>query len=284
MHIRIQDGEVSEWQDLGFIIADEIECVNRDAGVIDVVVLDINHALVYSTLSDEVWGGWVLVGGTLMEVPSCAVRSSTIIACMARGTNNAGYYIGAHSGKWTKYYDMQGSLMSSIGCVTRGVIFINCFASGTNLHLYNKYWSKAGWGGWQDLGGLVKGRPSVTTWNLTTSDLRRIDVFSLGVMANNVVQKTWDGVLWLEWVDLGGTFASSPECVTTGVNKIHCFAVGVESDLYKNDYESGWWSGWTSVRVKCIETPSCVVSNPNVVSCYCRDFDQSLIEMVFDYN
>ena len=278
MHIRIQDGEVSEWQDLGFIIADEIECVNRDAGVIDVVVLDIDHALVHNTLSDEVWGGWGSQEGKLMEVPSCGVRSATTILCMARGTNSRGYYIGATSGKWTNYADMQGTLLHPIGCVARGNVNFNCFASGTNSHLYTKYYTGS-WGGWQDLGGLVKGRPSVTKWNMS-----RIDVFSLDPRTNSVVQKTYHGGTWLEWVDLGGTFASSPECVTTGIDRIHCFAVGDESDLYKNDYESGWWSGWTSVRVKCIETPSCVVSNPNVVFCYCRDFNQALMEMVFDYN
>ena len=58
MHIRIQDGEYSEWQDLGYIIIDEIECVNRGVGVIDVMAQDINSALAHNALSDEEWSGW----------------------------------------------------------------------------------------------------------------------------------------------------------------------------------------------------------------------------------
>ena len=283
MHIRIQDGEHSEWQDLGFVIVGDIECLNRGAGVIDVIVLDVIHRLFHNTLSDEKWSGWVLNGGRLMEVPSCAAQSSTDIACMARGTDNGAYYIGLSGGKWTSFSSMGGQLLHPIGCVTRGKLHIDCFTSGSNLRMYTKYWSKAGWGGWADLGGTVKGRPSVTTWNLTT-DGRRIDVFFLDIRTNSVLQRTWDGWKWLVWVDLGGYFASNPECVTTGVDKIHCFAVSYEFYLYRNDYEAGWWSGWTSVEVKCIETPSCVVSTPNVVSCYCRDFNLTLMDMVFDYN
>ena len=112
-----------------------------------------------------------------MEVPSCFFRSSTVVGCVTRNSVNNPFYIHISNGKLGSYSEIKGTLMHPIGCVAQDDININCFAIGSNMHLHDKHWSKSGWSDWHDIGGLVKGRPSVTTWNVPKSNKRRIDVF-----------------------------------------------------------------------------------------------------------
>ena len=274
MHISIDNGVYSEWEDLGGTIVDEIECVSRDVGFIDVLVLGTDIALWVNTFSGGKWSGWKSKGGRLMEVPSCAARTPEIVNCMLRGTTNKGYHIGAVNGQWTSYTDLGGVLFNPLGCSARGANNFNCFVSGLNLNLYQRYWIQGvGWQGYQNLKGLVKGRPSATSWSSN-----RIDVFSLGVKTDSVMQKTWiDGKGWQEWVDLGGVFDSAPECVTAGVGKIHCFAVGKESCLYRNSFDGAKWSGWIKSYGFYLETPSCVVSDEDEVACAIRRFNKEVV-------
>lgn len=136
------------------------------------------------------------------------------------------------------------------------------------------------WIAWVDLGGSLKGRPSVITW-----DKNRIDVFVLGTQ-NDVRVKTWNGSQWLDWISLGGVFDSDPECVTTGVGKIHCFIIGPRSWLYRNSLTDDEWSGWTAERVGFdifLETPSCVVSGKDEVACYLRDSTRGIIQIFYRF-
>ena len=281
LHISIDKGVYSDWEDLGGIIVDEIECISRDIGIIDVLVLGTNTGLYIKTFSDGKWSGWVSKGGQLMEVPSCAVRTPSIIDCMLRGSANQGYHIGTVDGEWGTYKDLGGSLFSPIGCSSRTETMLNCFVSGMDLHLNQIYKSQESeWHDYADLGCLVKGRPSVTTW-----DRYRMDVFTLGVETNSVMHKIYndDGKWQKDWVDLGGVFDSAPDCVTTGVGKIHCFAVGEESYLYRNAFDGMKWSSWKRSFGFFLETPSCVVSNENEVTCAIRRFNKEVVLLTYRF-
>ena len=279
LHISIDNGVYSDWEDLGGVIVDEIECVSRDVGIIDVLVLDTDIALLVKTFSGGEWSDWQSKAkGRYMEVPSCVARTPSVVDCMLRATILRGNYISATNGEWTSVIDLAGHLFDSIGCSARDESHLDCFVIGTSLNLYQRYWIKSsGWDGYVNLGGSVKGRPSVTTW-----DANRIDVFTLGVKTNSVMQMTFDG-RWQAWVDLGGVFDSAPECVTTGVGKIHCFAVGHGSYLYRNSFDGSTWSDWIQSFGFFLETPSCVVSNEDEITCAVRRFNKEVVLLTYRF-
>ena len=274
LHMSIDNGEYSEWEDLQGTIVGEIECVSRAVGIISVLVLDTTLGLCIKTYSEGQWSDWVSKGGKLMEVPSCVARTPAIVNCLLRDIHNTGHIISEIIGTWGNYFNIDGTLWSTFVGSSRSHNILDNFAIATDLHLWVRSWIEPKWIGWTDLGVLMTSRPSVTTW-----DKNRIDVFALGVK-NNVVQKTFDGS-WKEEVDLGGVFDSAPECVTTGVGRIHCFAIGANSYLYRNEYHGEKWSGWISTSIPFSETPSCVVSRRHEVSCYLRGFDKQVFEVVF---
>ena len=274
--MSIDNGEYSEWEDLEGTIVGDIECVSRAVGIISVLVIGANNALFVKTYSEGQWSDWVSNGGHLMEVPSCVVRTPAIINCLVRDVHNTGFIISEINGTWYNYFNFGRTAWSSFVPSSRSHSIIDNFVVGFELRLWKRSWNaKGGWVNWEDLGGLIVSRPSVTTWAEN-----RIDVFALG-WKNNVVQKTYDGGSWKDEVDLGGVFESVPECVTTGVGRIHCFAIGANSYLYRNECYGQKWRGWTSTNIPFVETPSCVVSRKHEVSCYLRAFDKQVFEVVF---
>ena len=278
MHISIDNGVYSEWEDLGGTIIDEIECVSRDVGIIDVLVLGTDTALWVKTFSDGKWSDWESKGGQLMEVPSCVVRTPSNVHCIMRGPASKGYHIKAVDGEWGKPTGLGGILFSPFGCTSLNEGHFACFAASMDLILSQKYWTPGtGWGGFYGRGGLVKGRPSATSWGSN-----RMDIFSLGVRPNSVLQMTYDGK-WHDGVDLGGVFDSAPECVTTGVGKIHCFAVGEGSYLYRNSFDGAKWSDWEKSFGFFLETPSCVVSNEDEVTCAIRRFNKEVALLTYRF-
>ena len=279
MHISIDKGVYSEWEDLGGTIVDEIECVSRDVGIIDVLVLGTNVALYIKTFSGGKWSGWQSKGGRLMEVPSCIARSPSAVDCMFRGDVNGGHHIGAVNGKWGSRTNLRGIFFGPFGCTSLNKDHFACFATVMDLGLYEKYKLVSGdWPSGYDVHrGLVNGRPSATSWSSN-----RMDIFSLGVKENSVMQRTYDGK-WRDWVDLGGVFHSAPECVTTGVGKIHCFAVGEGSYLYRNSFDGMKWLGWEKSFGFFLETPSCVVSDEDEVTCAIRRYNKEVALLTYRF-
>ena len=274
MHISIDNGVYSKWEDLGGTIIDEIECVSRDVGFIDVLVLGTNIALFINTFSGGKWSGWQSKGGELMEVPSCAVRTHSTVGCMVRNKLNEGHYIAAVDGEWTEYTNLGLTLFGPFGCTSLNKDHFASFAASIDLTLVEKFQISAEWlPGYSDHGGQVKGRPSVTSWKSNN----RMDIFALNAKNNSVVLLTHGAKGWEKWVDLGGVFDSPPECVTTSVGKIHCFAVGNGSYLYRNFFDGEKWSGWEKSFGFFLETPSCVVSNKDEITCAIRSFNKEVV-------
>ena len=278
MHISIDNGVYSEWEDLGGTIIDEIECVSRDVGIIDVLVLGTSSALFIKTFSGGKWSGWQSKGGRLIEVPSCITRTPSAVDCMFRGQGNEGQHIGAVDGKWTEYKNLGGILFCPFGCTSLNKDHLACFGANGGMTLVDIYWTTGtGWSRYYFRGGLMNGRPSATSWSSN-----RMDIFSLGVKENSVMQRTYDGK-WRDWVDLGGVFHSAPECVTTGVGKIHCFAVGEGSYLYRNSFDGMKWLGWEKSFGFFLETPSCVVSDEDEVTCAIRRYNKEVALLTYRF-
>ena len=86
------------------------------------------------------------------------------------------------------------------------------------------------WHGWEDLGGVIVGAPTVASWSAN-----RLDCFVRGTN-NRMYHKWWNGSSWSGWENLGGVIVGSPAAVSWGPNRIDCFAPGTNNHMYHKWY------------------------------------------------
>ena len=90
-------------------------------------------------------------------------------------------------------------------------------------------WSQ-GWGGWENLGGILLEEPDCVSWGSN-----RIDCFARGT-DQAMWHRWWDGWQWGGWESLGGILLEQPDCVSWGSNRLDCFARGTDKAMWHR-----WW-------------------------------------------
>jgi hypothetical protein len=98
---------------------------------------------------------------------------------------------------------------------------------------------------WQSLGGVITSDVSCVSWGPN-----RIDCFARGTDFA-MWHRWWNGGAlstgggWRGWETLGGNIWSAPECVSWGVDRIDCFALGSDNLMWHRWWRAGpSWGEW----------------------------------------
>lgn len=118
---------------------------------------------------------------------------------------------------------------------------LDIFGAGMDNAEYHKWWGGSSWGGWESLGGVVTGNPSVASWAAN-----RLDVFARGT-DGAMYHRWWDGSAWGGWESLGGFITSDPKAVAWGPNRLDVFARGTDNAMYHRWWDGSSWGGWESL-------------------------------------
>ncbi|WP_157935869.1 hypothetical protein [Paracoccus zhejiangensis] len=136
--------------------------------------------------------------------------------------------------------------------------------------------SRAEWGGWESLGGVVLEEQSCTSWGAN-----RIDCFARGT-DRAMYHRWWDGSNWGGWENLGGVILDSPECVSWGANRIDCFARGTDAAMYHRWWDGSNWGGWENLGGVLLDKPDCVTWSANRIDCFARGTDAAMYHRWWD--
>jgi len=130
--------------------------------------------------------------------------------------------------------------------------------------------SRAQWGGWESLGGVILEQPDCVSWGPN-----RIDCFARGTNAA-MFHRWWNGAAWGGWEDLGGVILEQPNCISWGANRIDCFARGTDEAMYHRWWNGSAWGGWENLGGAIMETPECVSWGANRIDCFARGTDSAM--------
>ena len=279
LHMSAENGEYSDWDNLGGWITGDIECVSRKEDFVDILSTDsTNHIMVKQYTSGE-WSAWQKGTDTVMEQPSCVSRSPIMVECVVRSTNTHVYHISSTNGAFSlKLGDLGYSFRKRPIYGSFDENSTTFFAVHTNNQLKSRTLQtvpKPVWGNWVDLGLWTRESPSVTSW-----PGNRMDLFALD-MRNEIMHKTFNGE-WSAWFSLGGEFETAPECLSTGPSTIYCFAIRRDLFLYGNTLDGWEWSGWKrfALDMRFFDKPSCVILTDNKICCYLITTGRKVVELI----
>ena len=125
---------------------------------------------------------------------------------------------------------------------------IDVFARASDNGLSHRWYVRGrGWSDREDLGGVLKSGPDVSSWAEG-----RLDVFALDT--DNKLRHKWysKGQGWSGWENLGApsgrTLTSNPGAVSWGDGRIDVFARASDDGLWHRSYvQSRGWSGWENL-------------------------------------
>jgi hypothetical protein len=126
------------------------------------------------------------------------------------------------------------------------------------------------WYGWEDLGGVIIGAPTVSSWGAN-----RLDCFARGTN-NRLYHKWWNGSSWSGWENLGGVIVGSPGAVSWGPNRIDVFAPGTNNHMYHKWWNGSSWSGWEDLGGVIIGAPTVSSWAANRLDCFVRGTNNRL--------
>jgi hypothetical protein len=88
--------------------------------------------------------------------------------------------------------------------------------------------------------------------------------------------KWWDGSAWNGWEDLGGVILSSPSVASWAVNRLDCFARGMNGHMWHKWWDGAAWSGWEDLGGVIDGTPAAVSWGPNRIDCFVRGMNNHM--------
>jgi hypothetical protein len=135
-------------------------------------------------------------------------------------------------------------------------------ARGDDNNLWYKSFDGSNWGQWTNLGGPIKGRPTVASYEAGTVDILVRDV------NDRLMHKYWNGSAWSSWQSVGGAWqlAGDPAVVSWGPGRFDAFARGLDGSLIHAWYNGGQWSSWESLG-------GYLATDPTPISLYAGHLD-----------
>ena len=224
--------------------------VSGVSGGVDVDVINGTSVTPYVATTTHVGSWhfpWTSIGGSFSaNIASCSWAANRLD--MLGVGLNGGIYHKAWNGAWSPASTSWESLVGTygtnwhgdIGAVSWGANRIDFFVQGTNNHCYHGYYTTAGLGGMQDLGGVFDANIGfgAAAWGAN-----RLDVFGVspGVA---LYHNAWNGTAWSGWVSLGGILTSTPAAVSWGPNRIDVFSRGTNSECFQIAWNGSSWSSF----------------------------------------
>jgi hypothetical protein len=184
--------------------------------------------------------------------PTCARWSPTYIDCFVIGSDNRIWQIAWNNnsqwGAWRSVPQPPAQIDPSGGLsltMRGGQVDVFVVAkSGSYGDLYRLTWTGSNWTPWENLSGpgLFQVYEIACASRTTTS----LDCFAR-ISDNHLWQKSWDGVSWGAWTDLGAFPSASAfgglAAATYSSGALVVYAIGGDGHAYRRFYE-GSWSSW----------------------------------------
>ncbi len=176
-------------------------------------------------------------------------------------------------------FDDNLQLACSVYTIQETIPFSSCawsanrldnFVRGTDQALWHKWWDGHAWGGWESLGGIIRGKPVCVAWGAN-----RLDVFARG-SDNALWHRWWDGHSWGGWESLGGVIIGDPSVVSWGSNRLDVFAQGTDGALWHRWWDGQAWGGWESLGGIIVGPPVAVSWAANRIDVFARGMDGAL--------
>ncbi|MBG0791950.1 hypothetical protein IYY11_00275, partial [Methylocystis sp. H62] len=140
----------------------------------------------------------------------------------------------------------------------------------TDGAMYGKWWTGSGWGGWENMGGVLLNKPECVTWGPG-----HLHCFGRGT-DGAMYGKWWTGSGWGGWENMGGVLLNKPECVTWGPGHLHCFGRGTDGAMYGKWWTGSGWGGWENMGGVLLNKPECVSWGPGHLHCFGRGTDGAM--------
>jgi hypothetical protein len=212
-----------------------------------------NH--IWQKSLDGSWSVWSDVGSGAASNPTAAVWEGTRLGVAMRDAAGAIKYRYNIDGVWNPAGGWDpvlgpppmGTFIHAPTLLSWGGNRLNVFAVDNNSNVFYKHWNGLTWGGWTPLRGPVGGRIHCATWGRD-----QFSLFSIGADGHLNV-KWWTGSSWGPsqlgvWDDrgtpAGTTLVGEPAVISYRGTSVCIAAVGVNSHLYRLDFDGFTWGTW----------------------------------------
>lgn len=205
---------------------------NTDIRISCFAVLEGSSAVHHLYYAGGSWYGWQSLGGVATSAPGAVSWAPGVVSVFVRGQGDGQMYQNwwASGSGWSGWSPLGGQLTSAPACASlrEPPGRVDCVVRGNGNNLFLKTWQGGSGQGWQadwtNLGGGASSAPTIAAWGAN-----RLSVFYRGENGN-MLHRYWDGTRWVGPEDLGGPISSSPACTSPEVNRIECYAQGIDAE------------------------------------------------------
>ena len=197
LYQKVYTDSWSGWINLGGDYITGVDAVYAN-GQYHVFVVTQSGTLFQKTwLPGSGWTGFQNLGGVVVGAPAVTFHDGRYDV-FAVGINGS-MYQKTYDGHWGEWHGLGGDNLTGLGAVYTPSGQYHVFGITTNGTLFQKTWFPAsGWTSWQNLTGVVEGKPTVTFHD------GRYDVFAFN-HADTLYQKVYTPTSsWSGWINLGG--------------------------------------------------------------------------------
>jgi endonuclease/exonuclease/phosphatase family metal-dependent hydrolase len=127
------------------------------------------------------------------------------------------------------------------------------------------------WSGWINLGGELRGGPTVTAGGPHV-----LNVFVIQGVNRELLYRHWDGATWSGWINLGGDSGSSPAVAVTS-EELYIFVRGENGELVYRHGDGNEWSGWINLGGELRGGPTVTAGGPHVLNVFVQGVNRELL-------
>jgi hypothetical protein len=106
-------------------------------------------------------------------------------------------------------------------------------------------------------------------------------VFAIGT-GGGLIHRWWDGELWSDWEDLGGSLAATPSVVSWGPGRLDGFGLGADGAIWHYWWDNGAWSGRESFAGDFTSGPTAISPAPDRIALLAAGTDGDIYDRSWD--
>jgi hypothetical protein len=166
--------------------------------------------------------------------------------------------------QWNGWENLGGVTTRGPECIATQVNRIDCFTPVTGGEIVRTNWDGARWNGPTLLGGLSVDSSHESRVECVTWGADHIDCFARRNSDQVVFQRIAHAGFVSGWMlvsEQPQPLTSDPDCVSTRLERLDCFARGGDGSLMQASFDGNMWSRWTSRggQIRDRTKPACVV-------------------------
>jgi hypothetical protein len=216
--------------------------------------------------------GWDALGGRILGDPAITRRSDGSVDVFVLGEDRqvwAQAWDGAH---WSGFIPVGngGAPLEAINATALGnELWVFGTQSGTG-NLVMRMWNGTNWLPWQNLGGVIYGKPDVLAYNAWEHGYNYIRLATQVVVVAHAGQsELWaiqgsDSGVWQSWHFLGGYSDDAVSITSWGIDRFDVVVKGLSNMVYQTCWNAGsWYGSWANLGGWAASAPSVTAWGPN---------------------